>query len=365
MRSQWILAALLCSAIVCGCGDSTPIRIGFLGGMSGRYSTLGEGGRDGLLLAIEDVNAAGGINGRKVELVIRNDAQEEAAARQGIDDLLSQGVVAIVGPMTSSMAVAALPRLAGTNVPLVSPTATSTALEGKDDALFRILSSDPEYAAQLAQYAFQTMKLRSVTVLMEGANSAYSESLGKAFSQAFALQGGKVAGSVLYSATEAGSADFIKALLKNAPDALFFIGNSVDTARMGQVARGLKPGIALLGDTMEERLLKLGGSALEGYAAYQVFDRADPSPAFRALSKRFEERYKQPLGYPAVTAFDAGNSIFTALRKRQTGEDLKKALIQYGPYAGIQGSIQFDAFGDSHRKAFVVRITDGKLHVIH
>lgn len=363
-RTGLFCALLLPLMILAGCGDSTPIKIGFLGGLTGRYANLGEGGRDGLLLAIEEQNQAGGIGGHKIELLIRDDAQDEAKAKQGTRELIDAGVVAIVGPMTSSMALAVLPVIDGKPVPLVSPTATSTALEGKDDALFRILSSDPEYAAQLAAHAYRKMGLRRVAILMEGSNQTYSNSLGSAFRSAFEQLGGQIAAFASFSTADTAAPEFVRAQFKNAPDAVFLIGNSVDLARLGQMARQIDPKIALLGDTVEERLLALGGAPLEGYVATQAFNRDDPSPRYREFAGKFEQRYKRSVGFAAVTAYDAGRAVLKALEQRQGQESLKEALIARGPFSGAQGDIAFDRFGDAHRPAFVVVIRDGKFALV-
>jgi len=96
--------------LVAGCSAKEPVKIGFIGGMSGRVADLGVAGRNGAVLAIEQKNAAGGINGRKLELLVRDDEQKPEVAGKVVAELLAQKVELIIGPMTSSMAFAILPR---------------------------------------------------------------------------------------------------------------------------------------------------------------------------------------------------------------------------------------------------------------
>jgi len=99
------LAGLLCVA----CIPSKPLRLGFIGGLSGPVADLGESGRDGALLAVEEINAAGGIGGRRVELHLIDDGQDEEQAAAAVETLAREGVELIIGPLTSAMGVAALP----------------------------------------------------------------------------------------------------------------------------------------------------------------------------------------------------------------------------------------------------------------
>ena len=93
-----------------GCDQKeAPIKVGFVGPLSGRLSVLGVAGRNGATLAVEETNGMGGVNGRPVELIVRNDEQDEKKALKADKDLLNENVVAIIGHMTSTMSLAALP----------------------------------------------------------------------------------------------------------------------------------------------------------------------------------------------------------------------------------------------------------------
>ncbi|GAA5184694.1 ABC transporter substrate-binding protein [Niveibacterium umoris] len=348
--------------LMAGCGDRSPYRIGFLGSLTGKYAYLGEGGRNGFLLALEEINAAGGVDGRRIEAVIRDDQHNDAKAADATRELLAQQVRAVVGPMTSAMAKAVIPVLTGTDVPLISPTATSSELEGKDDPLFRILSSDPEYALQLAGYAWQTLGVRTLAIAFEEANRSYSESLANAFRKAFEDLGGKVVLITPLDAKDATSTS--ERLLAASPEAILMISNPVDTARISQVVRSRNEKVRLLGDTAEERVIQLGGAAVEGLVATQTFDRDDPSPRYAAFVAAYEQRFKTKPGFEAIASYDATRVTLEGLAHRESGESLKAAIVRVARFAGVQGEIRFDRFGDAHRKAVIVRVENGQFKVI-
>ena len=128
------LARLLCVA----CIPSKPLRLGFIGGLSGPVADLGESGRDGALLAVEGINAAGGIGGRRVELHLIDDGQDEEQAAAAVAALAREGAELIIEPLTSAMGVAELPVAERLGVLLVSPTITASRFVGRDDQLLLV-----------------------------------------------------------------------------------------------------------------------------------------------------------------------------------------------------------------------------------
>ena len=107
-RRLLVLGAIACLTLA-GCGPTEPIRLGFIGGLSDRNSDNGQSGQNGVILAIEQFNRAGGLGGRQVELVVRDDAQEPAVAERVARELVAAGVEAVIGPFTSGMAQVIVP----------------------------------------------------------------------------------------------------------------------------------------------------------------------------------------------------------------------------------------------------------------
>lgn len=133
-RPLWafLLAVCLCT-IPAGCSPPEPIRIGFLGNISGRGADLGIAGRDGVQLAIERINQQGGLDGRRIELLVKDDLQDAETAKKMVEELAAQGVTAIIGPMTSVIGTVVAPLVSRLKIPMVSPTVTTEELTGRDE----------------------------------------------------------------------------------------------------------------------------------------------------------------------------------------------------------------------------------------
>ena len=187
-------AIILCclSVLLLACSSKEPVKIGFLGGMSGRVADLGVAGRNGAMLAIEQRNASGGILGRPVTLIVRDDEQNPEVAQKAVADLLSQKIELIIGPMTSSIAMAVLDQVNASKSILLSPTVTTTELTGKDDNFMRVTGDTGSYATKVARYQVQKFGRRTVAVIYDQNNRSYTESWFRDFRREFERQGGSV-----------------------------------------------------------------------------------------------------------------------------------------------------------------------------
>lgn len=359
-------AIALISLALLGCQPAEPIRIGFLGGLSGRAADIGEAGRNAVQLAVEQRNAAGGIRGRQIELVVRDDAQDEAVAARGIAALIEHGVEAVVGPFASAMAAAALPQVDAASVVMVSPTITSMDFVGQDDHLFRINRTTRDNARDYAAKLYQRGQ-RRVAVAFDVRNRSFTESWLDEFEAAFAGQGGETAAAVPFASTpDADFGEVVAKMLEPGPDGLLFIAAAVDLSRLCEQAKRLAPELPAAATewAASEKLIELGGKALEGLLIVQNFDREDSSPRYRAFRDAYFRRFQRDPGYSSVMAYDAATVIFDAMEKRTGGETLKQALVKYAPFQGLQQTVAFDAHGDAPRTVHFTRIRNGRYEQI-
>lgn len=149
-----LLFLLLAISVLSGCGDANPLRVGFVGGLSDRNADVGLAGEQAVTLAVEQINRAGGINGRLVELVSRDDKQNAETAHRVAAELVAEKVVAVIGPFTSGMAAAVVPVTDKSGIVTISPTITSMDFYGKDDHLFRINRTTRDNAAEYAKVLY-------------------------------------------------------------------------------------------------------------------------------------------------------------------------------------------------------------------
>jgi branched-chain amino acid transport system substrate-binding protein len=317
------------------------VRVGFIGGLSGRVADLGIGGRNGAILAVEQRNRSGGINGRPIELIAEDDQQDTEIAKQAVARLLARQVEVIIGPMTSAMAIAVVPQINATTVPLISPTVTTNALTGIDDQFFRVVAPTARHVFKSAEYHYRQLGLRRVVLVCDLRNKAYTESWAGDFRQAFVALGGKVVGEIGFAEDDALSTLAARALASG-PDGVLIIANSVDTGLLVQQIRlrDRKVQLATAEWAATERLIELGGQAVEGVVVAQYVDRQNDRPAYLAFLQAYRERFAHEPGFAGLTAFDATNVALDALASMQKQQTLKQALLARGEFVGAQSLIE-------------------------
>lgn len=347
------------------CAPPEPLKLGFLGGLSGRVADLGEAGRNGALLAVEEANAGGGVKGRQVELLIFDDAQNMQAALKAIQALVAAKVVAVIGPMTSAMGEAVLASANRAGLVLVSPTITASSLAGQDDVLFRVAPSVNEDTRLSAAHAY-ARGIRRVAAAYDLSNRAYTADWMDHFRQDFAALGGTVLLAATFSSGEDGSyAAALKQIAASRPDGLLLVANAVDTVRLTQLARNLGWTQPVMAATWAatEHLIELGGRTVEGMVLTQFFDRNDTSARYLAFAQAFRARFKQEPGFASVAAYDATQATLSALRAG-TDQPLRQALISSGPFDGLQERWRFDGNGDAQRPTHLTVVRAGKFQMI-
>lgn len=366
-RMQVPLLIIFCIVLLLTGCEREPIRIGFVGGMSGRVADLGVGGRNGAQLAVEERNAHGGINGRPVELIIRDDEQDSRTAVKGTRELIQQKVEAIIGPMTSSMALAVVPIINKARLVMVSPTVTTTELSGLDDFFLRILPDTSTYAPKSAHFHFEKSGLRRAAVIYDTGNSSYTVSWLNGFRKAFERLGGRVVTVNSFKSGEnVGFSPIVRDLLRHKPDLVVLVCSAVDAALLCQQVRKLDRRVTISvsewGST--ERFIELGGAAVEGVFFAQFLDHGSMSPRYRNFLTSYRKRFGQDPGFSGLAGYDAATVVMDALAARKKGTPLKDAILAAGAYQGIQRKIVLNRFGDTESTTFITMVRSGRFVTI-
>lgn len=341
------------------CSPVEPIRVGLLAGLSDRGSDFGESVRNGVILAVEQQNRAGGINGRRIELLVRDDGQDKAQAIKAAEELIALRPDIVIGPVTSSMAAVVVPMMEKAGQLIISPTVASTDFFGKDDMFFRVNCTTRDAATQLAQ-VLHKRGVRHAGIAFDASNRPFSDTWTKAFTAEFARLGGSVSGTQGFeSAASTSFSAVISRLLRSRPDALVFVASTLDTARLAQQARRQAPGLPLSSSewaASADALAEMGGRAVDGMLITHAYDRDDAGAAYQDFRAAFKQRFQREFGSFSLLAYDTANVVFTAMKQRTAHEDLKTALLRYAPYQGVQQEIRFDANGDAPRRVFFTEI---------
>ncbi|HEY6511180.1 MAG TPA: ABC transporter substrate-binding protein [Burkholderiaceae bacterium] len=348
------------------CQPREPIKVGFVAGLSGRAADLGISERNGAQLAVDDANAAGGIDGRTITFIVRDDEQKPELTARAVSELADGGVDFVIGPMTSSTAVAAATVANQRKVVMISPAGTTHELTGKADFFFRCIADAPAAARQHADFLYDRGR-RALAVLGDQNNRAFVDSYSAALTGRFVERGGKVVISASFqSGAETRFTELARQLLAVQPDAAMVIASAVDTALLAQNLRKLDTQVLITTTPWAgtEELIQLGGRALEGAFVPQYFDRDSRAEAFVSFSRRYRQRFGEDPGFPATIAHDAVTMGLAALRERNKGQTLRDALVARSEYPGLQRPTRIDRNGDGSNDIYMTAVENGRYRVV-
>lgn len=359
------LAAILLA--LTGCAGRQPILIGFSAELTGKRAELGVAARDGAQLAVDLVNESGGINGRPLELIVRNDQGDPDVARQVDAELVEQGVVAIVGHITSEQTAAVFDYMNQAQVVLLSPTSSSTEFGKQADYFFRVMPSNRLFGEALAVHIYTDHDAHQLLGIYDLDNQSFTETFWHSIQTQFEALGGDAQQAVTFRSGQQDLKEVMAKVKAADPDSVVFIASAVDTALMAQYGRQIGLEADLFSSTwaQTEELLAKGGQAVEGMELSAVYNPQNPNPAFREFVERFETRYKRPPGLSAVYAYESVLVLAHALE--QTGgraAGLADTLTTIRGFEGAQGPISLDEYGDVIRDVYMVMIQGGEFQLI-
>ena len=281
MRARFTFLGVNTLLFLLCCTAHEPVKIGFVGGLTGRIADLGIAGRDGVVLAAEETNREGGIGGRPIELIVRDDAQDPNQAVRVDLELIEEGVAAIIGHMTSSMSVAAVPIMNEHKVLMISPTTSTNELTGIDDYFFRVYPYSAQTSSLLAQHVFQIMGLRRVASIYNANNREFGESAFHPFREEFERLGGSVVYvETFLSGSEVHFLEIVKRIIASEPDCLYVLANAMDTAMICQQLYKLGRHLQVITSDppATDEFLQFGGRSVEGMFFMNTLNRNSREP---------------------------------------------------------------------------------------
>lgn len=339
-----------------------PIKVGFAAGLTGSHSNMATYGRNGVILAVEEINQAGGIGGRPVELITRDNHQNTVDAARVQQELIDEGVVAILGHMTSTMSSAALPVSNANKVLMLSPTSSTNSLTGIDDYFFRVMSSSRDAITRLSKYLYSGKGLRRVVVLYDKGNEVFSDEWLQGIRAYYRKQGqGIVIPIPFLSSNSLSFAALAEEIVAQKPDGVVLVAAANDAARVCQQLqkKGSKVAVFATMWSMTEEFLRNGGSAVEGVIFCHWFFANYPSLESQEFRDQFKKRFGHVANFASYFSYEAAQVLFTALKKNPNPEMLRETIVGIKTFQGTQGTIVIDAFGDAERKIFLLTVKDG------
>ena len=343
--------------------DHSIIKIGYFGDLTGPTFNFGQSAINGVLMAASEINDTGGINGRKIDVVIEDDrGSPEEAARLTAKLIDEDKVVAIIAGGTSGNSRAAAPKAQSSHVPFISTSATDPAVTQAGDYIFRACFVDSFQGEVMASFAANTLKARKAAVIFDF-NSPYGRGLTSFFALSFTKLGGKIVSEQSYTQGDADFKGQLSTIRSAEPDVIYIPGYYGDVALIAKQARMIGLTQPLLGgdgwDAPE--LWQLGGDALNGSYISTHYSIDDPSPAIQKFVEGYKQRYGNLLpDAHAALAYDAARLLFDAISRAGNTDNskLREALAQTKNFGGVTGIITMDADRNAIKPAVVLKLQD-------
>lgn len=355
------VAALLSAVGLTGASPALAqeILIGHYGSLTGSEATFGQSTSNGIKLAINDINAAGGINGRPVRLVeydTKGDAREAGAVVTRL--VTADKVSAVIGEVASSLSLAGAPICQRNGVPMITPSSTNPRVTLVGDMIFRVCFIDPFQGYVGAKFATEKGAKR-VAILQDQA-SAYSVGLADEFEKNFKAMGGQITTRQSYNAGDQDFTARLTSIRATNPDMVYIPGYYTDVANIAIQARKLGITATLIGgDGWDSaKLGEIAGDAING--AFYSNHAAPDDPALADFVKKYEDEYGVRPDALGALGYDAAMLLFDAMKRAKSlsGNDLRDAIAATKDYAGVTGTINFDANRDAVKPAVILRMKD-------
>jgi branched-chain amino acid transport system substrate-binding protein len=370
-----VLALALLALAACG-GDAgsggaspgpaaTPFKVGVAGAMSGQYAAYGASQRAGAEIAVAALNAAGGVNGGEVSMVIGDDRGDPGEAVLVARKFVADAQIVVVdGHELSGATIAAGPEYETAGLPMISPSATDPRVSDLGAYVWRVCITDALQGKQLADYSVSTLGKQRIAVI--SVDTDYGRGLADAYRAGVAAAGGTIVSKARYAL---GDTDFTAQLTKlkaAAPELLFLSGYYAEGAMIARQARALGLDVQLLGSdgSASDELPRLGAAAVEGMLIGTFFDSSRADPAVQ----EFVAAYRQKHGGADPDWFAANSYDVVMLAAQAAGDAgkneraaINEALAGIGTYQGVCGAITFDANGDVVKPLSIVAVQAGKL----
>lgn len=338
------------------------VRVGAFMSLSGDTAQYGISALNGMRMAVEEANAAGGLKGRRVDLVVRDTRSDAVETALVVEKLArEERVQALLGEVVSSRSLAAARAAQREQVPMLTPSATSPEVTTVGDYIFRSCYTDTFQGVALARFAIERLGAMRAALLIDR-DQRYSVELARFIREDFERRGGKVVAVQEYPDGESDFSVQLAEVGAAQPDVIFIPGYYMEVGLLARQARTLGLNVPLVGgDGWDSpRLTQIGGAALTGGFFTTHFSAEDPDPQVQ----RFVADYRRLFGTPpdsfSATAYDAARIMLAAIERAPSLERaaVRDSLAATKDFPGVTGTVTFNPERNAVKPIVVVRIGD-------
>ncbi|PAT01032.1 hypothetical protein CI105_08850 [Candidatus Izimaplasma bacterium ZiA1] len=360
-----VLISLTLLTLFTGCKKETIIKIGFVNDLTSVASELGVSSMYGALLAIEDINNSGGINGKKVELIVKDDAGDPLTAVNVDNELISEGVVAIIGHGISRVADEVIQNANDNNFLLISPTISTDTATNLDDNFFRVIPPNTAQGVVMADSLYYHHG-DDVVVVLEETNQAYTFDVYNSFKDRFIELGGSIKDEDIISFESGNLNDYIRVkdeLLAQSKTTILFICSGYDTSTITQLIGSTKDfeiHMSMWSTTPD--IFAHTSDVIEGAHGVNFFNFESNNSKLNELKTRYNEQYGQQISYGSLLAYEAVMMLSDALKTidNYTTTNIKNAIIDIGTFNYILNDFSINYYGDCERLIYELIVEDGE-----
>jgi branched-chain amino acid transport system substrate-binding protein len=356
-----IFGALL--AIAGSAFSQDTIKIGEFGSLTGDNASFGTSQNNGVQMALEEINAAGGVLGKKIELTVEDNETKQGETTTIARKLISQDhVVAIIGEVASSKSLEAAPICQASKIPQIATAATNPRVTQTGDYIFRVCFTDDFQAVVIARFVLEKLKLNKVA-FMTDVKQDYSVGLTNIAKDYLAKNGATIVKEQSYSS---GDKDFraqLTDLKAAAPDVIIITGYYPEASLIAKQARqfGIKATL-VGGDGWDgSSLISVGGKAIEGAFFSNHFSVEDTSPIVQTFVQKYKQKYNAVPDAFAALGYDAMKLLADAITRAGAAdpEKIRAAIQETENFPGVSGKITIGKDRNAQKSAVIITIKDG------
>lgn len=365
---------LLVASVFAGCGSSgkkasNTIKVGADIELTGGSASYGKSAQNAIKLAFDQVNAKGGVLGKKMELVVADNKSEAAEATNAMQKLVAQDkVVAVIGPNLSSAVIASTAVNTGAKVLVISPMGTNPRVTvGKDgktkDFMFRACFIDPFQGTVMASFAKNTLKAKKVALLIDN-SSDYSKGLAQFFETAFVKGGGTIVAKESYLQKDTDFKATLTKIKATNPDMIYVPGYYQEVGMIVKQAREMGITVPMAGgDGWDSaKLPEIAGKTSLNHTYFSsLYSAEDDSKLNKDFVAAYKKAYNQKPDVFAALAYDSAMLVVNAIKTANSTDTvkIKDALAKTAGFNGVAGSVTFDAHHNPVKSAFIIEFKDG------
>lgn len=365
MKAKWILMGVIILLSVGCTGSKAPIRIGVVGTLSGVQSDLSVSGRRGIEIAVDQINKEGGINGRLIELTVKNDNNDPEMAVELVSQFEEEGIEIVIGHYTSGMLLATYEELLKHEILYIGPTVSADHLSSKEDNFIRFIASTKEQAEVINQVADRKGQ-KNFGVIYDQKNIGFNESLFGNFKSILESTGGQVLWDYGFDELNENTYTELMGLFEGEDmnlDSVFIITNANDLALIVQEMRNNEYDYSVYGPLWAHTndLIRVGGESVNGVHVVSGIDYNHASETFRTFRDEYLRMYGEEITFSSIYSYESMMAVAEALRETDSEQwqDIKEYIVER-EFEGLQGSFYVDEYGDNTRAYMMDKIVDGE-----